>query len=82
MDPRLKTLNRVDQQQPGDPVNEAILIVEALTQSGRCKGKELLFRLAQEKGAVEFMNIVLEKAKKILDKWAELSVSTDHGQGI
>lgn len=77
---RRKTLNQVDRQQPGDPVKGAKLIVEALTQSGRCKGKELPPRLALGKDAVDFMNIVLEKAKKTLHEWAELSVSTDHDQ--
>lgn len=80
MDPRRNTLNQVDRQQPGDPVKGAKLIVEALTQSGRCKGKELPPRLALGKDAVGFMNMVLEKEKKVLDEWAELSISTDHDE--
>lgn len=78
LDPLRNRLNQVDRQQPGDVVKGAKLIVEALTQSGRCKGKELPARLALGTDAVGFMNTVLEKEKKALDEWAELSLSTDH----
>lgn len=80
LDPLRNRFNQVDRQQPGDPVKGAKLIVEALTQSGQCKGKELPPRLALGKDAVGSINQVLEKEKKILDEWAELSVSTDHDQ--
>lgn len=78
LDPRREMLNKVDRQQPGDPIKGSKLIVEALTQSGRCKGKVLPPRLALGKDAVQLMNQVIEKEKKVLDEWAELSVSTDH----
>lgn len=80
MDPRRNTFNQVDRKQPGDVVKGAKLIVEALTQSGRCKNRELPSRLALGKDAVEFMNNVLKDEQKTLDEWADLSISTDHDE--
>ncbi|KAG7375732.1 hypothetical protein PHYPSEUDO_015404 [Phytophthora pseudosyringae] len=64
-------------KQPGDPAKAAQLMVEALTQTGRCKGKSLPSRLLLGKDAVKLGQGVLEQNKRELDEWAELSGSTD-----
>lgn len=77
MDPLRKTFDSYDRKQPGDPVKGAKLIVDALTGSGTCTDRILPVRLALGRDAVEIMNRVLEREKKTLDEWEELSKSTD-----
>lgn len=64
-------------KQPGDPAKGAQLMVEALTKSGRCKGKTLPSRLLLGKDAVKLGQGVLEQSKLELDEWADLASSTD-----
>ncbi|KAI9785105.1 MAG: hypothetical protein M1816_000516 [Peltula sp. TS41687] len=78
VDPMRGIFTAYDHQQPGDPVKGARLIVEALTGSGRCEGRTLPPRLAIGKDAVEFITMVLDKEKKSLEEWKDLSVTTDH----
>ncbi|KAG1702630.1 hypothetical protein DVH05_009578 [Phytophthora capsici] len=64
-------------KQPGDPAKAAQLMVEALTKTGRCKGKTMPSRLLLGKDAVKLGRGVLEQNKRELDEWAELTGSTD-----
>ncbi|OKL58024.1 hypothetical protein UA08_06763 [Talaromyces atroroseus] len=66
-----------DHKQPGDPVKGAQLIVEALTGTGRCAGRQLPDRLAIGSDAVAMISGVLEHKKKELDDWKDLAVTTD-----
>lgn len=66
-----------DHMQPGDPAKGAQLIVEALTGTGRCSGRELPVRLAIGSDAVAMIGGVLEGNKKELDAWTDLAVTTD-----
>ena len=77
IDPMRGAFAAFNGNQPGDPVKGAKLIVEALTGTGRAKGRALPPRLAVGKDAVGFITTVLEKEKKSLDEWADLSVTTD-----
>lgn len=78
MDPLRAMLATYDQKQPGDVRKGAQLIVEALTGTGRCAGKELPARLLIGKDAVQLCSGVLNNLKKDIEDWKELSASTDH----
>ncbi|RDW77990.1 hypothetical protein BP5796_05842 [Coleophoma crateriformis] len=78
MDPLRAMLDAVDQKQPGDAKKGAQLIVEALTGTGRCAGKELPSRLLLGKDAVQLCSGVVEDWRKDIEEWKELSSSTDH----
>lgn len=77
LDPLHNIFNAYDQNQPGDPVKGAGLIVDAMTGRGKCKGKILPARLAVGSDAVTLVQEVLDQSKKSLDEWSELSVTTD-----
>ncbi len=77
IDPMRGAFQAYDQNQPGDPVKGAKLIVEALTGSGRAEGRTLPSRLPIGSDAVAFIEGVLEKEKKGLDEWRDLAATTD-----
>jgi NAD(P)-dependent dehydrogenase (short-subunit alcohol dehydrogenase family) len=72
-----KAYNAYDGRQPGDPEKGAQLIVEALTKSGRCEGRQLPGRLLVGSDAVEIVGGVWERQRKEVEEWRELSVTTD-----
>ncbi|TMW67885.1 hypothetical protein Poli38472_007557 [Pythium oligandrum] len=57
----------------GDAAMGAQAVVDALTQSGRCEGRELPSRLPLGGGLYEFMNGTLEHAKQELDAWVDFT---------
>ncbi|KAL4904314.1 hypothetical protein BDW74DRAFT_168369 [Aspergillus multicolor] len=63
--------------QPGDPVKGARVIVEALTKTGRCEGRELPARLALGRDAIESIGASLQREQEVLDGWREIIASTD-----
>lgn len=65
-------------KQQGDPVKGAKIIVEALTQSGRCEGKELPPRLALGNDAVKVVAEVMDTNRQYLDEWKDFVSSTNH----
>jgi len=64
-------------KQPGDPAKGAQVIVEALTGSGRCEGRELPARLALGSDAVPAMTEILRTRQVDLDRWADVVTCTD-----
>ena len=66
-----------DGQQPGNPEKGARLIVEALTNSGRAKGRKLPSRLPLGEDAIRFIDGVVGKQKQSLEEWRDLAVTTD-----
>ncbi|TMW67870.1 hypothetical protein Poli38472_007543 [Pythium oligandrum] len=58
---------------PGDAAKGAQAIVEAITQSGRCEGRELPNRLPLGAGNYELIQGVLDNAKKELDAWVDFT---------
>ena len=78
VDPLRGVFNAYDQNQPGDPVKGAELIVDALTGRGKCEGRMLPLRLAMGSDCMALVQAVLDQSKKNLDQWAELSVTTDY----
>lgn len=55
----------------------AQVIVEALTGSGRCEGRELPARLALGSDAVPAMTEILRTRQVDLDRWADVVTCTD-----
>ena len=64
--------------QIGDPVKGAHLLVEALTGTGKCAGKELPPRLPLGSDALAAIGSVLEAEKKTLDSWTDFAKSSDY----
>lgn len=77
IDGSLAGFEAYDNTQPGDPAKAAQVIVEALTKSGRCKGKALPARLPMGSDAVKFIGGLLEKHHKNLKDWGPLVSTTD-----
>ncbi|TYZ59491.1 hypothetical protein PybrP1_013046 [[Pythium] brassicae (nom. inval.)] len=75
--PRWEALAARSGRQRGDPAKAAQLLVEALTKTGRCAGRTLPSRLALGADAVQGVGAVLENAKRELDEWSDLTVTTD-----
>ncbi len=73
----LAALSAKDKKQPGDPVKAAQIIVEALTKSGRCQGRQLPPRLALGNDAIKYIAGVMKTNRKHLDEWKDLTSTTD-----
>lgn len=63
--------------QPGDPVKASKLIVDALTASGSCQGRELPPRLLVGSDAYGIVDEVIEKHKADMKLWDDLATATD-----
>ena len=70
-------LDALDRQQPGDPAKGAVLIVEALTASGRAEGRDLPPRLVVGSDAYEFVTGNMNSNRANLGLWKDLATSTD-----
>uniref|UniRef100_K3WB13 Uncharacterized protein n=1 Tax=Globisporangium ultimum (strain ATCC 200006 / CBS 805.95 / DAOM BR144) TaxID=431595 RepID=K3WB13_GLOUD len=73
-----KRLDAMSGKQPGDPVKAAKVLVEVLTKTGRCAGRTLPTRLAVGSDAAPFIYNVLEKGRRELDEWVDITSGTDH----
>lgn len=63
--------------QPGDPVKFAKLVVDALTSSGSCQGRELPPRLLVGRDAYGIVGEAIEKHKENMKLWEDLATATD-----
>lgn len=63
--------------QPGDPVKGAAIIVEALTGTGRCQGRQLPSRLALGRDAVTAISDAIERNRQGLEQWKDVVMTTD-----
>jgi NADP-dependent 3-hydroxy acid dehydrogenase YdfG len=77
IDPVREGLESHDGKQLGDPQKGAQLIVEALTKSGRCEGRQLPWRLGMGSDSVQIVGESLELGRKEMEDWKELSLTTD-----
>ncbi|KAE8361157.1 hypothetical protein BDV27DRAFT_167156 [Aspergillus caelatus] len=64
-------------RQPGDPVKGAQVLVEALTKTGRCEGRQLPLRLALGTDSLTAIGRSLKREQEMLDSWREIIASTD-----
>jgi NAD(P)-dependent dehydrogenase (short-subunit alcohol dehydrogenase family) len=77
MEPLREAFKNYNHNQPGNPVKGSALIIEALTGTGRCEGKKLPLRLGLGSDYVKGVEEVMERERKDLAEWRELSLSTD-----
>ncbi|KAI3399393.1 hypothetical protein diail_7120 [Diaporthe ilicicola] len=63
--------------QPGDPVKTAKLIVDTLTASGSCEGRELPQRLIVGRDAYGIVGQAIETNQANMKLWEDLATATD-----
>lgn len=66
-----------NRQQPGDPVKAAKLIVEGVTGTGRCEGRELPARWLIGSDAHQYVTAVLDQQRNAMEQWKDLTTTTD-----
>ncbi|KAI1324235.1 serine 3-dehydrogenase [Xylariaceae sp. FL0255] len=77
IDPTIEALTAYSNKQPGDPVKLANLVVEALTLSGRCKGRTLPPRLLIGADAYQIVSGNLRENEKWWKEWEDLCTATN-----
>lgn len=73
----LEAFDAYSLNQPGDPVKASRLIVDALTGSGSCEGRELPPRLLVGKDAYGVVRGVIEAHEVDMKAWENLATATD-----
>lgn len=73
-----KVFAQVDNNQPGDVVKGAEVIVDVLTKSGSAEGKEIPVRLVLGSDCQKAIRGKLEETTQLLDEWKDISYSTDY----
>jgi NAD(P)-dependent dehydrogenase (short-subunit alcohol dehydrogenase family) len=71
-------LEKLDNNQPGDVVKGAKIIVDILTESGVAKGKEVPERVALGSDCVPYIRSKLEETEALLKEWEAVTTQTDH----
>lgn len=71
------TYTDMDRCQPGDPFKAAKLIVEALTGTGRCVGRELPERLPLGRDAYDTIYGRMDLHRKNMEAWRDLATALD-----
>ncbi|KAI8945073.1 serine 3-dehydrogenase [Xylaria longipes] len=77
VDPTIKTLGAYSLKQPGDPDKAAQLMVEALTESGRCEGRKLPRRLLIGEDAYKIVSGHVETHQSNWKAWKNLATATN-----
>jgi hypothetical protein len=72
---RLETLNN---NQPGDVVKGAKIIVDILTESGVAEGRQVPERVALGSDCVPYIRGKLVETEELLKEWEEITTKTDH----
>ncbi|KAF1961332.1 3-oxoacyl-reductase [Byssothecium circinans] len=72
-----ENLKAYDHQQPGDPKKGARVIVESLTGTGRCAGRELPPRLSLGSDAYKIVSGHIDGHKANLEGWKDITTTTD-----
>ncbi|KAI0505631.1 serine 3-dehydrogenase [Xylaria bambusicola] len=78
IEPTIKALDAYNLKQPGDPDKAAQLVVEALTESGRCVGYELPQRLLIGEDAYKIVRGHIEAHQSGWETWEKLATRTNH----
>lgn len=72
------SLDKVNNNQPGDVVKGSKIIVDILTQSGSADGKEVPMRIALGLDCSTGIRQKIEGTVKLLDEWDPITTRTDH----
>jgi NAD(P)-dependent dehydrogenase (short-subunit alcohol dehydrogenase family) len=78
VDPTINALGAYSLKQPGDPDKVAQLVVEALTGTGRCVGRELPPRLLVGKDAYQIVGGNIKAHQDNWNKWEDLATTTSY----
>ncbi|KKY38221.1 putative serine 3-dehydrogenase [Diaporthe ampelina] len=73
----LASLDSYSLNQPGDPAKAARLVVDALTASGSCRGRELPPRLVVGRDAYGIVSAAIETHRGGMELWKDLTTATD-----
>lgn len=71
-------LDQVDNNQPGDVVKGAKVIVDVLTKSGVAEGREIPIRLVLGADCSAGVREKIGETIKLLDEWDPIATETDH----
>ena len=71
-------LHKTDNNQPGDVVKGARVIVDVMTKSGRAEGKDIPLRLVLGADVNEVVRGKCASTIELLDEWKDIATSTDH----
>lgn len=77
LDDTLAAFDSYSLNQPGDPVKTARLVVDALTASGSCRGRELPPRLVVGRDAYGIVGEAIESHKGNMKLWEDLATATN-----
>lgn len=77
IDPTMAAFDAYNLNQPGDPLKLARLVVEALSGTGRCEGRELPQRLLIGKDAHEIVGGILDATRADMKTWEDLATATN-----
>lgn len=72
------SLDQVDNNQPGDVVKGAKVIVDILTQSGAAEGKSVPVRVVLGPDCSSGVREKIEETVKLLDEWDHITTKTNH----
>ncbi|PVI05590.1 NAD(P)-binding protein [Periconia macrospinosa] len=73
-----KTLDLVDNKQPGDVVKGCKIIVDILTKTGVAEGKEVPVRVALGSDSPPYIRNKLKETEALLNEWDAITTTTDH----
>jgi NAD(P)-dependent dehydrogenase (short-subunit alcohol dehydrogenase family) len=76
-----RTLDQVNNNQPGDVARGCKVIVDVLTQDGVAKGKEIPLRLCLGSDIDATIRGKIQETEKLLDEWHDVIFSTDYPKG-
>ncbi|KAF3044557.1 hypothetical protein E8E11_005580 [Didymella keratinophila] len=71
-------LDQVDNNQPGDVVKGARVIVDILTKTGAAEGKEVPLRVVLGSDCSSGIREKIEETVKLLDEWDHITTMTNH----
>ena len=72
------TLTKVDNNQPGDVVKGAKVLVDILTRSGAAEGKEIPVRVALGSDSPPTIRQKMGQTEALLKEWDGIATNTDH----
>ena len=73
-----ETLDKVDNNQPGDVVKGAKVLIDILTKTGAADGKDVPIRVALGSDSPVVIRGKCEETVKLLDEWDGITNKTDH----
>ena len=72
------TFDKVNNNQPGDVVKGAKVIVDVLTKSGAAEGKEVPMRVALGADSSACIREKIQATLSLLEEWDPITTNTNH----